>query len=131
MSSQVMLHHIHLCCRDPKAAARWFEDMLGAKTVGEATFYGGAPGLRLELNGAFLYLRGLRPGEHLSEDAKLDRFGFDHLGFHVSDTDELTGRMKAKGVEFEVDVHEARPGTRIAFIRGPEQIRLELVESKG
>ena len=130
MASQVMFHHVHFCCRDPKAAAQWFEEMLGAKTVGEATFFGGAPGIRLELSGANIYIRGLRPEEQLSEDSPRDRFGFDHLGLRVSDIDELANRMKAKGVAFEVDVHESRPGTRIAFIKGPEHIRLELVESK-
>jgi lactoylglutathione lyase len=130
MPSQVMFHHMHLCCQDPQAAARWFEEMLGAKTIGEATFFGGAPGLRLDLNGTYLYIRGLRPGEHLSEDSTRDRFGYDHLGLKVSDIEEVAGRMQAKGVEFEVDVHEPRPGTRIAFIRGPEHIRIELIESK-
>ena len=99
--------------------------------VGETMFDGGAPGLRMELGGVSLYLRGLRPDEHLSAESMQDRFGRGHLGSRVSDFEGLATRMQAKGVEFAVDGHGPWPGTRIAFIRGPEHVQLELSESKG
>jgi catechol 2,3-dioxygenase-like lactoylglutathione lyase family enzyme len=100
--------------------------VIAKTTPGETMFDGGAPGLRMELGGVFLYLRGLRPDEHLSAESMQDRFGRGHLGSRVSGFEDLATRMQAKGVEFGVDGHGPWPGTRIAFIRGPE-----LSESKG
>ena len=71
------------------------------------------------------------PDEHLSAESMQDRFGLGHLGSRVSDFEDLATRMQAKGVEFGVDGHGPWPGTRIAFIRGPEHVQLELSESKG
>jgi catechol 2,3-dioxygenase-like lactoylglutathione lyase family enzyme len=36
--------------------------------------------------------------------------------------------LKAKGAEFGVEPETIRPGVRIAYVRGPENARIELVE---
>lgn len=130
MTSAVVVHHLHFCCKDPKTVGRWFVEILGAKELGDAKFFGGATGVLLDLAGTNLFIRGPRPGEQLSDDTSPERFGFDHIGLRVNDIDQLASFMKAKQVKFEVDVHEFRPGTRVAFVTGPENIRIELSESK-
>ena len=37
-------------------------------------------------------------------------------------------KKKKKGVEFTEDVHTARPGTRICFLRGPQGVSIELLD---
>jgi lactoylglutathione lyase len=46
----------------------------------------------------------------------------------VQGLDEAAAELKAKGVEFTMEPREARPGVRIAFIRGPQNISIELLE---
>ena len=40
----------------------------------------------------------------------------------------MTAELKAKGVRFTLDPTTIRPGVRIAFLRGPEEISIELLE---
>ena len=127
----IAVHHLHYCCRDPKAAGQWFADVLGAKITKEGVnFFGGATGVLVDLTGTNLFIRGPRPGEKLDDGALPSRFGFDHIGLRVADMDALAAHLRARGVTFEVDVHEFRPGVRVAFITGPENIRIELSESR-
>ena len=45
--------------------------------------------------------------------------------------DGLVKDLKAKGAEFTVEPFDIRPGTRIAFLRGPEGVLIELVDTSG
>jgi len=36
--------------------------------------------------------------------------------------------LKRKGAEFLVEPKTARPGLRIAFLRGPDDVRIELID---
>ena len=36
--------------------------------------------------------------------------------------------LRSKGAEIVVEPHEIRPGVKIAFVRGPENVRIELLE---
>lgn len=128
MLFKTSMHHIHLCCQDVDAAARWFVDVLGGELMGPANFYGGATGLLVMLGGANLYIRGTRPGEVLADNGGAERYGFDHIGLRVDDIDALAAHLQAKHVQFEVPVHQHRPGNRVAFVKGPDNIRIELSE---
>jgi lactoylglutathione lyase len=46
----------------------------------------------------------------------------------VTDIDAATAELKAKGVHFTLDPMTARPGVRIAFLRGPENVSIELIQ---
>ena len=54
--------------------------------------------------------------------------GIDHFGFAVKNIDGICATLKEKGVRFTLEPYDIRPGTRIAFIRGPENISIELLE---
>ena len=49
-----------------------------------------------------------------------------HLPGFVAKAAEL----KAKGVEFVLEPMQMRPDLRIAFVRGPDDVRIELLERK-
>jgi lactoylglutathione lyase len=40
----------------------------------------------------------------------------------------VAAELKAKGAEFTMDPTTIRPGVRIAFLRGPEDVSIELLE---
>jgi catechol 2,3-dioxygenase-like lactoylglutathione lyase family enzyme len=58
------------------------------------------------------------------------RFGLHHLGLLVDNMDEFAAELKSKGVEFVVEPTQPRPGVKIAFIKGPDNVLFELIEQK-
>jgi len=54
--------------------------------------------------------------------------GLEHIGLAVTGIDAIVAEMKAKGVVFTMEPNTIRPGVRIAFLRGPENIAIELLE---
>ena len=45
-----------------------------------------------------------------------------------AETEKRAAELKAKGAEFTMEPNDIRPGTRIAFLRGPEGVSIELLE---
>jgi lactoylglutathione lyase len=52
----------------------------------------------------------------------------EHIGLTVPDIDAAVAELKAKGVRFTLDPTTVRPGVRIAFLRGPENVSIELIQ---
>ena len=61
--------HIHLISEDPKAAAAWYENILGGQIVADYELRG-APQINVQVGGMQVIIRGRRPGETPSLDAR-------------------------------------------------------------
>jgi catechol 2,3-dioxygenase-like lactoylglutathione lyase family enzyme len=120
-------NHVHIFCSDLAATERWLVDGIGA-TVMERRDSRGAPAVELRLAGTRLLIRSGRDGEGLVP-AGARHFGTDHFGLGVKDLDSTAAELKRRGVEFEMEPQLFRPGVRIAFVKGPDNVRIELVES--
>ena len=120
-------NHVHIFCSDLEATERWLVDGIGA-TVMERRDSNGAPAVELKLAGARLLIRAGREGEQLAP-AGARHFGTDHFGLGVRDLDATAAELKRRGVFFEMEPRQFRPGVRIAFVKGPDNVRIELVES--
>jgi hypothetical protein len=46
----------------------------------------------------------------------------------VENLDAAAADLKAKGAEFSMEPKDLRPGLRIAFVRAPGDVRIELLE---
>jgi predicted enzyme related to lactoylglutathione lyase len=46
----------------------------------------------------------------------------------VKEIDAVVAELKAKGAQFTMEPTTIRPGVRIAFLRGPEGVAIELLE---
>jgi catechol 2,3-dioxygenase-like lactoylglutathione lyase family enzyme len=126
MAARFGFDHIHLRSRDPDATARWFEEMLGAEVL--RSLQQGKPRIDLRLGGQDIFIA--QADAAVAPPPSPPYHGLDHFGVIVRDggLDAATAELKAKGVEFTMEPREARPGVRIAFIRGPENISIELLE---
>jgi catechol 2,3-dioxygenase-like lactoylglutathione lyase family enzyme len=83
----------------------------------------------LKLGGADIFIAPVPPGDGtIGAPPRPPRQGLDHFGFAVPDLDAAAAALKAKGVEFTLEPKQARPGLRIAFIRGPQGISIELLQ---
>ncbi len=117
--------HIHLRSPDPEATAAWFEEMLGAEVI--RSMQQGKPRIDLKLGGTDIFI--VQSDATAAEAPIAPYKGIDHFGFAVEGgLDEMVARLKAKGVHFTMEPNSPRPGIRICFIRGPENISIELLE---
>jgi catechol 2,3-dioxygenase-like lactoylglutathione lyase family enzyme len=137
--AQITFDHIHIICKDPNVAVQWYADMLGG-TITRRSEVRGAPQIGVQFAGATILVRGQRPGEQPGDKNSLqsfenfvshDQWGMDHFGFKVSgDLIAFCDTIREKGGKFAVEPYEFVPGTRIAYLAGPDGVSIELVESK-
>ena len=120
--------HIHIFCSDMAATERWFTEGLGAEVAGRPESRG-VPSVRLKLAGANVYLRPARADERLTPPDS-QHFGADHFGLRVADVDATVAELRQRGVFIEVEPWDFSPGSRIAFIKGPDGVRIELVQAR-
>ena len=116
--------HMHILTPNVQATATWFETMFAAEVI--RTMQQGKPRVDLKLGGVEIFLAPLPP------DAKPNPAnpyqGLDHFGMTVKGIDKVVADLKAKGVTFTTEPYEVRPGTRIAFLRTPDGVRIELLD---
>jgi lactoylglutathione lyase len=119
--------HLHLVSRDPKATARYYQKMFDAKII-ESIEPDGKPRIDLNMNGLVIFIFPVGPEENLPAGPSGRYVGLDHFGFRVDNLDETVAELKQRGVEFAVEPFTRRPGLKIAFIRAPENVRIEIME---
>ena len=123
---ECVFDHVHYLCSDIQAAERWFVECLGAELLGRREARGSTT-TDLLLGGAKILLRGARQGEAIG-DAGPARFGTDHLGLLVPDVDTAVQQLRQRGVEIFLEPTQVNLGLRIAYVRGPDKIRIELIQ---
>ena len=120
--------HIHLRSPDPAATAAWYEKMLGAEVI-RTPQSDGATRIDLRLSGGQkMFIAPANPTLSTADAPDAPYFGLEHIGLTVTDIDAAAAELKAKGVRFTLDPMTARPGVRIAFLRGPENVSIELIQ---
>lgn len=119
--------HIHLRSRDPLATAQYYHRMFGAKIV-ESVQSDGRPRIDLELDGICICIARAPADQDLPRAPATPYIGLDHFGLRVDDLDRAAAELKARGAEFFSEPRLLRPGLKIAFVRAPDDVRIELVE---
>jgi len=120
--------HIHLRSRNPEATAGWYERMLGAEIIRTPQADGST---RFDLNlggGQKVFIAPANPGLETAEPPRTPYFGLEHIGLTVADIDGAVSELKQMGVTFTTEPTTVRPGVRIAFMRGPEDVLIELIQ---
>ena len=118
--------HIHLRSPDPEATASYYEKMFGAEVI-RSTQADGTARVDLNLGGLSVFIAAVRDGQAASPPIP-PYLGLEHLGLAVSGIDAAVAELKAKGAEFTMEPTTVRPGVRIAFLRGPQNVSIELVD---
>ena len=122
--------HIHVRTKDPEGMAAFFESMFGAQVL-RLTQSDGAPRIDLDVNGLAIFIAAVPPEEHIAANPRDPHLGLDHFGFRVDDIDGAVADLKSKGADICVAPRTIRPGVRIAFVRGPDDVRIELLQRNG
>jgi lactoylglutathione lyase len=114
--------HIHLRSPNPEATAAFYERMFGAEVI--RTMQQGKPRIDLKVGGANVFILPIVPGDKTNPPPTSPY----HFGLSVTGIDAVVADLKAKGAEFTMEPNNIRPGIRIAFLRGPEGVSIELLE---
>ena len=117
--------HVHLRSPDPEATARYYERMFGAEII-KSIQSDGRPRIDMKLGGVMMFIAKVEPDATLADKPAASYVGLDHLGLRVHDIDAVCQELKAKGAEFTVEPKTIRPGVRIAFVRGPQNVLIEI-----
>lgn len=116
------LHHIHHETTDVDATVAFYQKHFKGE-LSERFEREGVQWARVKLGGVMLNVT-----DRGEKSVELVRYnGFDHIGIRTSDFDETIADLEATGVEFFVKPMSPAPGVRIAFIRGPDNIKIELL----
>jgi len=119
--------HVHLRSPDPDETARYYERMFGAEII-KSVQSDGRERVDMSLGGVMMFIAKVDPDAALSEKPAGSYVGLDHLGLRVRDIDRVCDELKSKGAEFTVEPKTIRPGVRIAFVRGPQNVLIEILD---
>lgn len=120
------LDHIHLLSGQVEEMIGYFAKVFEGKVVARGELRG-FPMVRMDVYGAPISILGTDPVAGQLEPGK-GKKGLDHFGFKVKNLEETVKILKARGAKFSVEPTTTPSGIKIAFIEGPEGIRIELVE---
>jgi lactoylglutathione lyase len=118
--------HIHLRSPDPEATAKFYERMFGATIL--RTIQQGQPRIDLQLGGAEIFIAPVAAGSNVNPPPTTPYQGLDHFGLSVTGIDAIVADLKSKGAQFTMEPTNIRPGIRVAFVRGPEGVSIEILE---
>ena len=119
--------HVHLRSPDPDETARYYERMFGAEII-KSMMSNGLPRTDMKLGGVMFFIAQVPADAALAQKPEGSFVGLDHMGLRVQGIDRVCEELKAKGAEFTVEPKTIRPGVRIAFVRGPQNVLIELLD---
>ncbi len=119
--------HIHLRTRDPQGMAEFFHRIFDAKII-ESVQSDGVARTDLDIDGLRVFIAPVPAGADMASSPREPHLGLDHFGFRVDNLDETVAELKRRGADIAVEPRTIRPGVRIAFVRAPDDVRIELLQ---
>ena len=126
------INHIHLKAPDPRKTAEWYTQAFNFKIVGDETRVFGDRFIRcLSEDGALaVNISGARKNETLGSGDASAHHGLEHFGFDSENLEVDIARLEKLGARLLEGPIQNPNGPRIAFLKAPDDVRVELVERK-
>lgn len=126
------INHIHLKAPDPRATAEWYVKALKFKIVSDEVRVFGDRFIRCqsEDGGMLVNISGARTGETLGHGDARPHHGLEHFGFDSDDLDSDIRWLEGQGAALLEGPIQVPNGPRIAFLRAPDDTRIELIEPR-
>ena len=117
--------HVHLRSLDPEKAAAFYVTMFGA---GQRPSVETPTGLRciVEIGTLTLFIEQVPQSTPVPPDPPF--LGIEHIAVAVHGMDAAVAELKRKGAAFTTEPQSSKPGLCIAFLRGPDGVRIELLD---
>lgn len=118
------LHHIHHEAADVDVAARFYVDNFDAEVTERSVSEGGWQSARVRLGNLQINIT-----DRAEHDVGLRSYrGLDHMGIHTSDFDATVATLRNNGVNFFIEPFSPRDGLQVAFVSGPDDIKIEVLQ---
>jgi catechol 2,3-dioxygenase-like lactoylglutathione lyase family enzyme len=127
------INHIHLKAPDPRKTADWYVKAFNFKIQSDEVRVFGDHFIRClsEDGGMAVNISGARTGERLGPGDASAHHGLEHFGFDTKNIEVDIKRLEGLGAALLEGPIQIPNGARIAFLRAPDDTRIELVEPKG
>jgi lactoylglutathione lyase len=125
------INHIHLKAPDPEATANWFVKAFNFRIMSDVTRVFGDRLIicRSEDEGMTVNISGARSGETLGPGDANPHHGLEHFGFDSEDIEADIKRLEGLGAPLLEGPIDLPDGRRIAFVRAPNDTRVELIQA--
>lgn len=124
------INHVHIRSSDPHASASWYEEHFGAKIISDREVMPGTVTVSMEVGGPVRLNISSQPdgSSDTRAVADLNRLGLEHFGFGVEDLKAELDRLEKAAVRIVLPLTEVVGGARLAYIEGPDDVLIELVQ---
>ncbi|GHC77784.1 VOC family protein [Limoniibacter endophyticus] len=115
---KIEFDHVHVFSHSPETLGKWFEDFFDADVQHLENMS------EIRVDDLEIFVHQIAGKEPLA----IPTCGVNHLGFRVEEIDEVYRRFKSKGAHFHKDITTPRPGLRMFFVLGPDNVVVEILE---
>jgi len=124
------INHIHIRAVDPRKTAAWYVEYFDAAIRSDREVMPGTITVSLEVGGPVRLNISSQPEGSSNErgSAELNRLGLEHFGFDVSDLEEELDRLGTAGIRVVLPLTEVVGGAKLAYVEGPDDVLIELVQ---
>ena len=123
------INHVHLKTKDPKKTADWWVKAFNFTILSDETRPTGDRFIRCRAeDGLGVNISGARAGDEMGPADGGLHFGLEHFGLDSSDVAADIERLQAMGCELQEGPTDAGSGMRIAFLKAPDDVRIELIQ---
>ncbi len=124
------INHVHIRSADPRSSAAWYEEHFEAIIVSEREVMPGTVTISMEVGGPVRLNISSKPEGTPDKRAvaELNQLGLEHFGFDVADLAAELERLEKADVRVVLPLTEVVGGTRLAYIEGPDDVLIELVQ---
>lgn len=127
------INHVHIRSNDPTASAAWYSLHFGAKVLSSREVMPGTITITMDTGSPVrLNISSQREGESQERAvADINRLGLEHYGFDTDDIEADIAHFEAAGVRVVMPITDVGSGSKIAYIEGPDDVVIELVQRGG
>lgn len=124
------INHIHVKCLKPRTTADWFVSAFNFTVLSDDQRSVGDRFVRCVTEDGALRVNfsNARSGETLGRAPSGVHYGLEHFGLDSADLDADIARLVQAGATLEEGPNEGRGGQRVAFLRTPDDLRIELIQ---
>ena len=122
-------NHVHLKAPDPAKTAEWYVKAFNFKIVSDNVRIWGDRFVRCQTpDGTVVNISGARTNEKMGDGDASAHYGIEHFGINVDNVDAEIARLTELGAKLLEGPIAVPGGNRIAFIKAPDDVRIELLE---
>ncbi len=122
-------NHVHLKSPDPEETANWFVKVFNFSIAGDSVrVFGDRFIVCKTSDGVTVNISAERTGEKLGPGDPNAHWGLEHFGLNVDDLDAELKRVTGLGAELLEGPIDVPNGPKIAFIKAPTDVRIELLQ---